>query len=401
VHHEHGRSGTGRDDGSSSRDPVSPTTISLWRALGVATVACLGVAFLETCKDLAFAGLAARDRTVAAAIRAQVPWWVLWIAFMPLVLILARRFRFDGPRWTTSALVHSAMGFTVALAHGVAFGLTVQLFVGQMVRPTLGAQVRLFLEQYLFTDLFTYCATVALYWSVEYFTHFRRSALAAARAEAEQARLQLRLADARLHALRMELNPHFLFNALNSVAGLVRRRDDVAAVEMLARLGDLLRTTLDREMPPEVTLAEEVALLRRYLDIELVRFGDRLRVVWDIAPEAWDACVPPLILQPVVENALRHGIARRSGTALLHVAARRVGWLLELEVRDSGEGLRLRPGAPVRQGIGLSNARARLDELYGAGMASVELHDASGGGARALVRIPYHVGRPTSGVASA
>ena len=373
--------------------------VDLWRAGLVAAGACLLIGFLETLKDLAFFAMAGRDRTLLAALRAQMPWWLLWVLFMPAVLSLARRWRFDGPRWPASAAVHLLLGLGIAIAHGVAFAVLYHQVTGVQLAPSLGAEVRVFLGRFLFTDILTYAATIGAYWSVEYFSHFRRSTLAAARSEARAARLQLRLAEARIHALRMELNPHFLFNALNSVAGLVRRREHDAAVDMLARLGELLRTTLDRTMPPEVTLAEELALLRRFLDIELVRFGDRLRVVWEIEADAYDALVPPLVLQPLVENALRHGIARRSGAGLLHVSARRAGLSLELAVRDTGEGLG-GSGQPPREGIGLKNTRARLDELYGEGAASVELANVQGGGARTRLLLPFHLSRGGDHVAA-
>jgi LytS/YehU family sensor histidine kinase len=162
---------------------------------------------------------------------------------------------------------------------------------------------------------------------------------------------------------------------------------------MLERVGELLRTTLDREMPPEVPLAAELGLLGRYLDIEQARFGERLRVSWDVEPETRDALVPPLILQPLVENALRHGVSRRQGVALLRISARRAGRQLELTVRDTGDGLALVGGRPPREGIGLSNTRARLEQLYGPDATSLELGDVAGGGARGRLLLPYHVTR--------
>jgi LytS/YehU family sensor histidine kinase len=250
--------------------------------------------------------------------------------------------------------------------------------------------ISLFTGRYLATDVVIYAGAIGVYYAFEYFTRFRRTALEAAQAESRAARLQLSLAEARIHALRMELNPHFLFNALNAVAGLVRKRQHDAAVDMLARLGDLLRTTLDREMPAEVTLSEELEYLGRFVDIELVRFGDRLRVTWEIDPDVRNALVPPLILQPLVENSLRHGVGRRPGAAQLRVAARRSGLHLELAVRDSGEGLHPVDGRAPREGIGLSNTRARLTELYGPDVASVDVADVPGGGVRARLLLPYH-----------
>ncbi|MCC6317631.1 MAG: histidine kinase [Gemmatimonadaceae bacterium] len=381
-------------------DEALKQKVPFWRAFGVSVFAFLGVGVLEAIVDWSTSRLGDAPRNVGTVLRAQVPWWFLWILFAPAVLALARRYRFDGPRWPRSAVIHASIGAIISLSHSSAYAALANTLLGAAIAPTPLAQVRIVLGRFLFMDLMTYMAAIGAYWSYEYFRHFRSSALAAARMEAQAARLQLRLADARIHALRMELNPHFLFNALNSVAGLVRRREPEGAVDMLARLGELLRVTLNRDMPPEVTLAEELALLRRFLDIELVRFGDRLRVVWDIDAETYDAFVPPLILQPLVENALRHGIARRSGAGLLHVSARKVGLQLELAVRDTGEGIMPRTTRPERQGIGLSNTRARLEELYGAEVSSVDLANAAGGGARARVYLPFHLSRGQSHAAA-
>lgn len=374
-------------------DEALKEKVSFRKALGVACIAYAGVGVMEATVDFTLSRVSGSPATILTVLRRQVPWWLLWIVFAPAVLGLARHYRFDGPRWPRSAGVHAMLGVLISLSHSTLYALTSHIFTGAVVATSPWAQARLVLGRYLFTDLMTYIAAVGVYWSYEYFMHFRSSALAAARSEAQAARLQLRLADARIHALRMELNPHFLFNALNSVAGLVRKREHDGAIDMLARLGELLRTTLNRDMPPEVTLAEELALLRRFLDIELVRFGDRLRVVWEVEAGAYDAFVPPLILQPLVENALRHGIAKRSGAGLLHVSARQVGLQLELAVRDTGEGIVPRPVRAERQGIGLSNTRSRLEELYGAEASSVELTDAPGGGARARILLPFHLSR--------
>jgi LytS/YehU family sensor histidine kinase len=159
---------------------------------------------------------------------------------------------------------------------------------------------------------------------------------------------------------------------------------------MLAGLGDLLRATLDRAMAPELTVAEELRLLERYLDIERVRFGDRLTVDIDVAPDAGDALVPALVLQPLVENAVRHGVARRTGRAAIRIGVRRQGGELQLEVCDRGEGLVRHGGRPAREGVGLSNTRSRLEQLYGPA-AALWLNDAPGGGACVGVTLPFHV----------
>ena len=178
--------------------------------------------------------------------------------------------------------------------------------------------MRYFMARHLFTDLVTYCATIGVYLAFENFSRFRRTAIAAAQSDARAARAAAEPVRGEDADAADGAHPHFLFNALNAVAGLVRRREHDAAIETLSQLGDLLRTTLNREMPAEVPLVEELQLLDRFLNIERVRFGDRLHIVRDIENEAQSALVPPLILQPIVENALKHGIARRTGPGVVY-----------------------------------------------------------------------------------
>ena len=208
----------------------------------------------------------------------------------------------------------------------------------------------------------------------------------AARAgERERATVQLQaqLTDARLAALSSQLNPHFLFNALNSIAELVHRDPD-AADGMIVGLATLLRHSLESSATQEVPLDEELRLLGHYLDIERIRLGERLRVEWSVAPEARAALVPPLLLQPLVENAVRHGISRRLTPGTIRVQARREDGCLAIEVHDEGQG----DSAGGGFGIGLATTRQRLEALHGAA-ASLELQPAPGGGTVARLRLPF------------
>jgi LytS/YehU family sensor histidine kinase len=206
-------------------------------------------------------------------------------------------------------------------------------------------------------------------------------------AEAGEARLRAQLAEARLRVLKMQLHPHFLFNTLHSINSLVTE-DPAGARQMIARLGDFLRLTLEQSERQFVTLGEEVEFLRCYLDIERVRFQDRLTVEFDVEHSAGAAEVPHLILQPIVENAVRHAVAPRSGPGHIRVAARRVGGSLRLEVRDSGPGIAPRASKPgAGAGLGLSNVRARLEQLY-AGRHRFELANADGGGLSVTLELP-------------
>jgi two-component system LytT family sensor kinase len=207
--------------------------------------------------------------------------------------------------------------------------------------------------------------------------------------EAAAAELRTRLARTQLQVLKGQIQPHFLFNILNTVAELVHTDPDVAD-RTLTRLGHLLRLSLDRHGRQLVSLAEEVELLRAYVEIEQVRFGDRLAVTWDVAPEALDAAVPTLLCQPVVENAIRHGLTPRGGGRVT-VRARREDEDLVVEVRDDGRGLPpggVPVGPGVREGVGVRNVRARLAQLYG-DRAAFSLHNAPEGGAAAVVRLPF------------
>jgi LytS/YehU family sensor histidine kinase len=208
--------------------------------------------------------------------------------------------------------------------------------------------------------------------------------------QAEKAALQTQLVEAQLGALRMQLQPHFLFNTLNGVAMLIRSGDPGRAVEMVALLGEVLRGLLRTSSALEAPLASELQLLRNYLEIEQIRFGDRLRVAWQVNDHVGGALVPPLILQPVVENALRHGLWPQTEGGALAIAARRAGAELELEVTDEGVGLA--PGFdPDRStGVGLANVRARLAQMYGSD-ASLEVSPGAVCGVRVRLRLPYRI----------
>ena len=191
--------------------------------------------------------------------------------------------------------------------------------------------------------------------------------------------------EARLTALRAQLNPHFLFNSLNAVGVLVRDRDTETASRVIEELGTMLHELLKPDAKHEISLAEELAFLDRYLVVEQIRFSDRLRPTFDIAPDALGAAVPALVLQQLVENAVRHGIAKRTESGHVRISARRDGDDLVLVVSDDGPGL-----AEVNaSGVGLANIRARLATLHGT-RARLDLTSPPSGGAIATVRLPYH-----------
>jgi two-component system, LytTR family, sensor kinase len=311
----------------------------------------------------------------------RMPFWYLWALAVPLLQHFASRYPLERLRWVTGAMLQIAVGVVASLTHhglelGVQRLLPARLFSMGSPFPRSWGE---FATGGLADNLPFYAILITAVYASAYYSRFRERELAASK-------LQGQLAHAQLQALRMQLNPHFLFNALNSIAMLVRGGRNPEAVKMLAGLGDLLRAVLEEERPHEVALSEELDFLRRYLDIEQVR-AERLEVRLDVAPEALQARVPNLILQPIVENAIRHGISRSSAASLVEIGAYRENGALVLSVRDDGPGPA--PGAP--EGVGLRNTRARLSRMYG-DPPQLELRSAPGGGALVTLRLPFRTG---------
>ncbi len=304
--------------------------------------------------------------------------WYVWALLALPIFQLARRFRFDARRWVRNVGIHLVASAVFSLAY-------------ILLRAVLGqAQSRLSGVPVTFTEAFdplvvkTFHFNLLIYWvivSVSHaFSYYRQYQERALRAT----ELERRLAQARLQALQMQLNPHFLFNTLNAISSLMHK-DIAAADRMITRLADLLRYALDTTDAHEVPLGKELAFLERYLEIEKIRFGTRLSVRVDIAPEVQDARVPNLILQPLVENAIKHGIERRARPGVIELIARSQNALLHIEVRDNGPGLVT--DQPAREGIGLSNTRARLQQLYG-GAHRFELRNGEAGGLVVELELP-------------
>lgn len=296
--------------------------------------------------------------------------WYTCAIFTPAFFWLARHAPLDRRRWpSTLPLTLAATSVFVVLKY--TFLTQVPLWRGPKPVPLGQLLARNFISESMIM-----WAVLGVAYAIESYRRLRERELQLAKASGE-------LTAARLDALSAQLQPHFLFNSLNGVSTLMHR-DVEAADAMLASLGDLLRRTLDPEAGHEHPLADELELLGSYLDIARARFGDRLTIRLDIPPEAERALVPRLILQPLVENALEHGIARRRGGGCVAISAETAGGRLRLIVADDGAG---RVEAP-REGIGLSNTRRRLRELYGEDQ-SLALEDVPGGGLRVVLALPY------------
>lgn len=322
-----------------------------------------------------------------------VPWgqafaiWGAWAAvgmlLTPLALGLVSRFPLERPRWVRSLLAHLAAGALVTATHLALFAVLAPGLGSPSAAPTWWETYRRLLGT-------AFLMNVPAYWIVVGAAQAWRWAAVAGERERRALRLEGQLAETRLAVLSSQLQPHFLFNALNTIAVLMR--EDVEAAErVLVRLGSLLRRALDTANPGEVSLREELVLLDAYLGVERARYGDRLAALVDVPDELLEARIPALVLQPLVENAVRHGLANRR-TGALEVRAERRGDRLQVTVRDDGDGF----DASFRDGVGLSNTRARLELLYGSSQA-VEIESSPGAGSAVSLTIPYR-GAPAAEV---
>jgi signal transduction histidine kinase len=283
----------------------------------------------------------------------------VWFALSPIILWLGRRFPFENGRWKTSAPVHIVASFVIAFS---------QLAIDAFVLPELGYLRRYlsgsFLENYRVFVLVNLHFSVAIYWGVlsiyeaiRYYRKYRER-------ELQTSQLEARLAMSRLQVLKMQLHPHFLFNTLNAISELIYK-DPESAERMIGDLSDLLRMSFQNLEVQEITLKQELEFLRKYLEIEQMRFHDRLRVEMKIAPETLDAQVPNMILQPLVENAIKHGLAPRSEGGKIEIDAARSNGHLQITVSDDGIGVPFNDVENLPEGVGLSNTRRRLKHLYG------------------------------------
>jgi two-component system, LytTR family, sensor kinase len=307
----------------------------------------------------------------------------LWALATVAIFWLARRFPLTRGRILPHAAVHLIAGITLSLARvGVMVALSQWT---ELYRPI--EFTTLFYRQF-HAYILLYVLLLGIAWAVYYHARFR---------EREQAAEQLAagLAEARFQALKMQLHPHFLFNTLNAISALIPQEAQPAR-RMVARLGDLLRTALEQEATQEVSLRDELEFLEPYLEIEQTRLGDRLSVEFQVEPEALDACVPHLVLQPLVENAIRHGVAPRSGPGVVIIAAAVEGDSLVLHVRNTGGEARERfPREPG--GRGLANVRSRLEHLYGTDQ-QLTAGPARPDGWVTTIRIPFRASRRVDSV---
>jgi two-component system, LytTR family, sensor kinase len=318
-----------------------------------------------------------------SALRLNLVQFYLWAILSPLLFKFSRRFPIEfRPLNFRNLLLYFPAVISFAGIHQ-----TVHLAILWSITPRWRQQFPAFIDCYrayfafgFYIDLIIASLIVVAVHALLYYQSFRASELA-------QSSLKTQLAQSQLRALKMQLHPHFLFNTLHSISSLVLE-DPPKANSMIARLGDFLRLTLENSDQQLVTLKEETEFLRCYLDIEQVRFGDRLTVALELEPQTLSAQVPHLILQPVVENAIQHAIAPHATRGHINIEARRLNGLLRLEVRDNGPGITSNSDWLGMKGVGLSNVRARLDQIYGSDFR-FELINVRDGGLAVVMEIPF------------
>ena len=344
----------------------------IWTLIGLFFTSQLYLARLYTEKPLPW----------TTALIIQLTGSYLWALATPLVLWLARRFPFDRQHWLRNLSVHLGVSVPlITIIYTIYTGVFYMEFTRGFGYPLT---FRFTLQNVIFNfseGISFYLLLLLINHVLDYHHRYQEKVL-------EKSQLEMQLAQAQLQALKMQLHPHFLFNTLHSISALLNR-DTEAARQMITRLGDFLRLTLENSGTQEVSLQREIEFLQSYLEIEHIRFQDRMTTSVHVEPQALDAQVPNLILQPIVENAIRHGIAPRSTPGRIEIHAEHKNSVLRIQVRDNG------PGLPVnrsdvnlfKEGLGLANTRARLQQLYGAAHR-FELNNDPAGGLVVTLEIP-------------
>ncbi len=305
----------------------------------------------------------------------------MWALMAPLILKLRKKMPLNRGRWAGGVGFHLGMSFVVMATYFLGRMLAFALIEGDAEWDFWPTALASFYGRNII-DMAYYWAVIAFGYGLEIYQRYKSE-------ELKSVQLEARLIETELKALREQMRPHFLFNTLNTISVLVREQRNDEAVTLIARLSSLLRMSLDRNRAPEITVREEIDFLERYIDIQKVRFSDRLNVGISIAPEALELQIPNLLLQPLVENAILHGVVRKSGPGRVDVSGRVEGGRLHLEVRDDGPGLG--DGAQrAREGIGLSNTRERIARIYGAA-GQLLLRSEPGRGVTVQIILPCRV----------
>jgi two-component system, LytTR family, sensor kinase len=365
------------------------------RALLLLVAGATVLGMMEALQLYAGSVSAGRSITLARAVGATLPSWYVHALLVPPTWWVAARLPLDRQQ------AHRARSLALLVPIGVLYAITtigMSAVLSDVVFAPAGMSVvfpehllRLVSVYFMVTTVY-FWATIGAYYLLEYRRRGQEHRRAAAALALHTSQLETSLATASLAALRLQLNPHFLFNTLNTISVLSRKGENEEVTRMIGRLSDLLRMSLDNSRQI-VTVADELAVLDAYLQIEQVRFGDRLTVKRTIGAGVLGAALPSMLLQPLVENALKHGIARKPGPGTVEVRVEREGDRLVIQVYDTGPGFSP-PGrnAGNGTGVGLANTRKRLEQLYGAEQ-SLLAHSPAGGGAIVRISLPWDSSR--------
>jgi two-component system, LytTR family, sensor kinase len=370
--------GRGLTDALQSRSP-STRWFSGWRTALFVVGISLAIAVLEAAFGTLPARLGGPRASLVQGLRSTIPSWLMIAAMFPAIFAFAARVPIRRTNWALSIPIHVAGAITFAALH---VGIMVAIWkgLGWVERRYLYMLMDL-MRLYAGEEMLVYASIVGAWHAL----HYHREALAR---EAVAADLRADLTQARIEALRLQLQPHFLFNTLHSITVLARSGETERLVQTVTNLADLLRSTLEDELAGDVSLECELEILQKYVHILGVRFHDRLTVDWAIEPGCRTASVPSLILLPLVENAFVHGIGARPGPGTIAIHVHREGGSLILEVEDTGPGFLAAHSGTPGHGIGLANVRARLAHRYG-DRAEFESGVSAAGGARARIQLPY------------
>jgi signal transduction histidine kinase len=356
------------DSESAIRAAARPGGPRVWLLIAVACTVPAALDAVQTFVQARLNGEAARWQDLVF----QGAEWLFLGALTPITYYLARRVPLTPERRTRAIFIHIAGALALCLGWAT-LGVILGTILG---RYPAGSYVSWILTSVPWS-VFMYFTVLGCVYAFTYFVEARDR-------EAQASKLSAQLAEARLSALRMQLHPHFLFNSLNAIAVLIREQNTAAASRMLELLGDMLRQVLRADQPIQIPLADELAFVEQYLAIEQIRFSDRLRVSWRIEDRARRAYVPGFVLQPIVENAVKHGVVTRAAAGQLDISAQVVGAELELAVQDDGVGF----AEGQADGVGLANTRERLRTLYGEhGRLTIERPPS--GGTRVVLRLPF------------
>lgn len=357
----------------------------VWLTFGLAQ--CLQSYILATASN--------RPWTLVGAMTRGMPWWLSWFALTPIIAVVARRNDFTAGRFWRSLGAHIVACLTLCCVHLAVVGSIFWFTSGRDagVATSLANQVQRFFGNFFLESVVTYAGAAGVLVAIDFARAVRDKEVSRARLEKQAVALEASLARARLDALRMELNPHFLFNTLTAISGLVGQDRKGEAREVIGRLGELLRRALDGGQEPFSSVERELELLQDYLYIQRLRFDDRLSIQLAIDDSARDCLVPSMLLLQLVENAIRHGIEPLEGHGTVTIQIDRVAASVRIAIRDSGAGFTFRDHQElVREGIGISNTRARLEHVYG-DRAALLLQNAAQGGAEAIVVVPAFLKR--------